>query len=62
MTYDQAIEKLNSIISEIEQNDALSMDVFVEKAKEAKRLIVFCQNQLVDLDKTIENILEEKAE
>ena len=48
MSYDEAIRRIELIVNELEQSDALSMDVYLAKAKEAKDLLTFCQNQLMD--------------
>ena len=46
MTYDEAISKVESIVKELEQTEALSMEVYKAKAKEAKELLDFCMQQL----------------
>jgi exodeoxyribonuclease VII small subunit len=43
MTYDQAIKRIEQIVSELEQSEAISMDTYQSKAKEAKDLLTFCQ-------------------
>lgn len=45
-TYDQAIARVEAIVKELEQTEALSMDVYKAKAKEAKDLLDFCVKQL----------------
>ena len=49
MTYDEAIKRIEQIVSELEQSDALSMDSYQAKAKEAKELLVpiFIDGKLV---------------
>jgi exodeoxyribonuclease VII small subunit len=42
MTYDEAIKRIEQIVQELEQSEALSMDAYQEKAKEAKELLTFC--------------------
>lgn len=46
MTYDEAIAKVEAIVKELEQTEALSMEVYNAKAKEAKDLLDFCAKQL----------------
>ena len=46
MTYDEAISKVEQIVKDLEQSDALSMEVYKTKAKEAKDLLDFCMKQL----------------
>ena len=36
-TYDQAIKRIEQIVTELEQAEALSMDSYQAKAKEAKQ-------------------------
>ena len=45
-------------MSELEQSDALSMDTYQAKAKEAKELLVFCQKQLTDWEGKMEDVLK----
>lgn len=58
MTYDEAIKRIEQIVSELEQSDALSMDTYQAKAKEAKELLVFCQKQLTDWEGKMEDVLK----
>lgn len=48
MTYDEAIQRIEQIVQELEQSEALSMDAYQAKAKEAKELLSFCLKQLTD--------------
>lgn len=57
MTYDEAIKRIEQIVSELEQSDALSMDSYQAKAKEAKELLVFCQKQLTDWEGKMDEIV-----
>ena len=57
MSYDEAIKRVEQIVIEMEQSEALSMDAYQAKAKEAKDLLSFCQSQLTDWEKKIESIL-----
>ncbi len=57
MTYDQAIKRIEQIVSELEQSEALSMDAYQAKAKEAKELLTFCQQQLTDWEEKMNNVI-----
>jgi exodeoxyribonuclease VII small subunit len=57
MTYDEAIKRVEQIVSEMEQSEALSMDAYKTKAIEAKELFSFCQSQLTDWEKKMETIV-----
>lgn len=60
MTYDEAIKRIEQIVQELEQSDALSMDAYQAKAKEANDLLSFCEKQLTDWDKKMESIVTSK--
>ncbi|MBO7409291.1 MAG: exodeoxyribonuclease VII small subunit [Paludibacteraceae bacterium] len=47
MTYDEAIARVEQIVKELEQSEALSMEVYKAKAKEAKELLDFCEKSFV---------------
>ena len=53
MTYDEAIGKVEAIVKELEQSEALSMDVYKKKAQEAKDLLDFCEKQLGKMEKDL---------
>ena len=57
MTYDEAIKRIEQIVLELEQSEALSMDAYQAKAKEAKDLLIFCQTQLIDWEKKMEDMI-----
>ena len=57
MTYDEAIKRIEQIVRELEQSEALSMDAYQAKAKEAKDLLIFCQTQLTDWEKKMEDMI-----
>ena len=58
MSYDEAIKRIELIVSELERSEALSMDTYQAKAKEAKELIDFCQKQLTDWEGKMEDVLK----
>ncbi|MCQ2348613.1 MAG: hypothetical protein MJZ65_05425 [Paludibacteraceae bacterium] len=49
MNYDQTIQKAETIIKELEQAQALSMEAYKKQAAEAKRLLDACEQQLTDM-------------
>jgi len=53
MTYDEAISKVETIVKELEQSEALSMDMYKKKAQEAKELLDFCEKQLGTMSKEL---------
>ena len=57
MSYDEAIKRIEQIVKELEQSEALSMDAYQAKAKEAKELLDFCQKQLTNWEKKMETIV-----
>ena len=57
MSYDEAIKRIEQLVSELEQTKAISMDAYLVKAKEAKELLDFCQKELSSWEKKMENIV-----
>ncbi len=53
MTYDEALARVEAIVKELEQSEALSMDVYKKKAQEAKDLLDFCEKQLGAMEKDL---------
>ena len=60
-TYDEAMAKLEAIVSQIENNE-LDIDSLGEKLKEAQVLISFCKGKLYKADEEIKRIFEQKDE
>ena len=58
MTYDEAIKRIEQIVLELEQSKAISMDTYQTKAKEAKELLLFCQQQLSDWENKMQEVLK----
>lgn len=46
LTYDEAIQKAESIIARLEQSDAISMDEYKKAAAEATALLKHCSQSL----------------
>lgn len=60
-TYNEAVEKLRLIVSEIEQGD-LDVDLLSEKVSEASRLVKLCKEKLFKADEEVKKILENLEE
>jgi exodeoxyribonuclease VII small subunit len=56
-SYDEALKRIEEIVHELEQSEALSMDAYQAKAKEAKELLAFCQKQLTDWEDKMDEVL-----
>lgn len=56
-SYDDAIKRIEQIVQELEHSEALSMDAYQKKAVEAKELLSFCQSQLTDWEKKMNDVL-----
>lgn len=57
-TYKQAIEELETIVSEIE-NEEISVDELSEKVKRASQLIRLCKTKLTKTEEEVSKVLEE---
>ena len=57
MSYDEAIKRIEQLVLELEESNAISMDDYLSKAKEIKELIVFCQKELTSWEKKMESIV-----
>ena len=60
-TYSQAIEELEVIVSEIENED-ISVDELSEKVKRASKLIQVCKGALQTTEEEVKRILEELSQ
>lgn len=58
-TYTEAVAELEQILSELENNSDVNMDVISEKVKRAAILMEFCKKQLHELDEELEKMLEQ---
>ena len=50
MTYDEAIQQLEQIMHEIENDEAMPLSVFKEKAKKARELIEYCDKEIRNIE------------
>ena len=57
-TYNKTIEKLRTIVAEIERGE-LDIDELSRKVKEASSLIQVCKEKLLKADEEVKKILEE---
>lgn len=62
MNYDEAIKRIEQIVSELEHSEALSMDSYQVKAKEAKDLLTYCQSQLSDWEQKMNDMISSSNE
>jgi len=53
LTYDQAIQKAQAIVNELEQAQALSMEDYKQRSKEVKLLLDYCEQQLKNIEKDL---------
>jgi exodeoxyribonuclease VII small subunit len=58
-TYTEALTELEHILSELENDKDLNMDVVAEKVKKAALLLEICKKQLHEIDKDIEKIMDQ---
>ena len=56
-TYDQAVQRIEQIVNELEQSTALSMEAYQTLAKEAKQLSTYCQKQLTDWENKMNDVI-----
>lgn len=61
LSYSNAMKELQTIMSEIEQNDA-NIDILIEKVKRASELIKYCKKQLTETNSEIQKILDSITE
>ena len=60
-TYSQAMERLEKIVRQIDNNE-LEIDVLAEKIKEANEIIAFCTEKLTKTDHEVEKLLQERQQ
>jgi exodeoxyribonuclease VII small subunit len=52
ITYDTAYTQLRTLVAEIE-DDSLQLDALADKVKQAKELIVYCENKLRGIEEKL---------
>ena len=60
ITYEQAMTQLEALAAQMEKGE-LGIDELSERLKEAQRLIKFCRQKLLNVEKEIHDILEQDA-
>ncbi|MBO4361325.1 MAG: exodeoxyribonuclease VII small subunit [Paludibacteraceae bacterium] len=53
LTYDQAIRRIEEIVRELEQTEALSVSTYKQKAAEAQQLLRYCESQLREMESAL---------
>lgn len=59
ISYSEAVAELEKILSELENNSEVNMDVIAQKVKRAAELMEICKKQLHEIDNELEKILED---
>ncbi|MGB4415880.1 MAG: exodeoxyribonuclease VII small subunit [Paludibacter sp.] len=59
LTYTEAVTELEKILSELESNADVNMEIISERVKRAAELMEFCKKQLHELDKELEKMMSE---
>ena len=60
ITYEQAMTQLEALAAQMEKGE-LGIDELSQRLKEVQRLIKFCRQKLLNVEKEIHDILEEDA-
>ena len=60
ITYEQAMTQLEALAAQMEKG-GLGIDELSQRLKEAQRLIKFCRQKLLNVEKEIHDILEQDA-
>ena len=59
MKYEEALQQLETIVSQIENNE-LDIDQLADRLKEAQKPVKLCKDKLYKTDEKIKALLEEK--
>jgi len=59
LSYTEAVDELESILAELENNPEVNMDVISVKVKRAAVLMDLCKKQLHEMDGELEKIMEQ---
>ena len=51
LTYDQAMARVETIVQQLEQSEAISLSEYKQLADEARQLLVFCRNEVEKINK-----------
>lgn len=53
MNYDEAIKRLNEIVERLESDELIGLDEYKKLAAEAKELIAFCRNEILNTEQSM---------
>ena len=51
LTYDQAMARVEVIVQQLEQSEAISLSEYKQLADEARQLLAFCRNEVEKISK-----------
>ncbi|MGN0235732.1 MAG: exodeoxyribonuclease VII small subunit [Paludibacteraceae bacterium] len=51
LTYDQAMTRVETIVQQLEQSEAVSLSEYKQLADEARRLLAFCHSEVEKISK-----------
>ena len=51
LSYDQAMSRVEAIVQQLEQSEAISLSEYKELADEARQLLAFCRNEVEKISK-----------
>ena len=51
LSYDQAMARVEAIVQQLEQSEAISLSEYKELADEARQLLAFCRNEVEKISK-----------
>ena len=57
LTYDQAMARVEAIVQQLEQSEAISLSEYKELSDEARQLLTFCHNEVEKISKEFTNTL-----
>ena len=55
LTYDQAMARVEAIVQQLEQSEAISLSEYKQLAEEARQLLAFCHNEVEKISKEFTN-------
>lgn len=57
MNYDEALQRLQAIVSELETDEAISLEAYKKLASEAREMLTFCRAQLTSIEGELNEIV-----
>lgn len=51
LTYDQAMARVEAIVQQLEQSEAISLSKYKQLADETRQLLAFCRNEVEKISK-----------